>query len=696
MKAAWIDNQNPPRLPSVTAAGNTTIPLTSHLPRLFANGPRTYLISIASAGLLTAILWPVVEHALLLLWLSAHISISILRWLLAIHYTAASPAKEQAAEWQRYFLLGVCCAGLIWGSASVFLFPADSPNHQFLMILLLLGVTAIAAPALAVSRVAFLGFALPALVPLIVRLFSGSEPLSPALGGMCLLYLLLLIRLTQLREREYQQNASILSQNIDLQKRLKAAESKQQQLQDKVLAQEQRLRDFAETADILTGLANRKHLEKRLQTVLYKTQTLHTEHTLCFMDLDRFKIINNSYGHSAGDALLCQLAALLSDCLHEHDVLARLCSDEFALLLTDCKVDDASRIMRVLAQKVEKFQCHWQDYTFSTSMSVGIVPINQFTDSVQTLLSDAQSACDVAKKLGRNEIHVITANATERAWQQAEIGWLSRLEEALSKNQFSLHYQSIKPLFHDTGQTIAPHIEILLRLDDANGKPIAPSLFLPVAEKYGIAPRIDHWVINASLQWLQTFLSQRSDSTTDPLIAINLSGQSLSNLRLMHYIAERLRYYDIAPQLICFEITETAAIANLNNAVQFIQSLRRLGCQFALDDFGSGFSSYAYLKNLDVDFIKIDGSFITDIAANRLDKTMVQSIQDIAHALNKKTIAEQVEDDATLQILQHLGVDYIQGYHIDRPRPLSSLLPATDAQPTRPVLRAVAGTGLRL
>jgi len=784
--------------PILTTKGRKGIQ-AEQVQRLFAHGPRIYLFSIICALTLVTTFWSVVEHPRLLSWLAAIVLISALRWALSAAYSLAPSTALPTKDWHRLFIIGTVCAGITWGSAAIFLFPADSMVHQFFLIFLLTGLTTAAVPILAASPLAFPCFALPVMGPLIVRFLSGPDSISIAMGMLCALGVLVLLKAARVAGLGVQDAIALRQRNTVLERQLAAVEqstnSQHQALHNALQTSEQKLADYTATAsewfwemdaqlrftylserfakatgiplkailgytreefyqhypiatpdalqdhsavlarqqpfhdvelqlaggqnetivisisgkpvfapngdflgyrgsgrnitdthqikqqlnlqrcrDTLTGLVNRSYLDSRLQQALDNAKTQRTEHALCFMDVDRFKIINDSHGHTAGDALLSQLARLLSNSIGENDVLARLGSDEFALLLVDCKQERAAEIVRSLYQKIKKFQCNWHDLDLSVSLSTGIAAINQHSENTQTILSDAENACLTAKSMGCNEIHLASASAIEKARRQTEISWLTQMDAALAKDQFRLYYQSIKPLelnSHGDGKAKEAYYEVLLRLDGENNKLISPGVFLPIAEKYGLAPQIDRWVINAVLRWLQQYLATNSEHDSRPVIGINLSGQSLSNLRLLDYIEERLDQYAIPARLICFEITETAAIANLDNATQLIKYLRGLGCQFALDDFGSGFSSYAYLKNLTVDYIKIDGSFISDIANNMLDKTMVQSIRDIGHAIGIKTIAEHVEDQITVDVLRDIGVDFIQGFHIDKPKPLS-------------------------
>lgn len=432
------------------------------------------------------------------------------------------------------------------------------------------------------------------------------------------------------------------------------------------------------THDMLTGLVNRAHFEYRLSQALDNARSYNSQHALCYINIDQFRRINTSFGHQAGDALLCEVANLISATIRQGDVLARLGGDEFALLLMGCSQEQAATIAYIICNKFEEFCFYWEHQQLSISLNIGITTINTATHSIQWALSSAEVACTTAQQQGRNCVHRAPSNDADLHRRRQEANRIAQLEQALFEDQFQLYYQPIQPL---NPSNTASHYEILLRLEDGVGGLISPQYFLPIAERHNIAPQIDRWVIETLFRWLQG-----QQLTQGTLYTINLSGQTLSNISFAQFVQDLLERYSIRPEHICFEITETATISSLHNACLILNQLRALGCSFALDDFGSGLSSFAYLKNLEVDYLKIDGLFVRDIGQNPMDRTIVQSIHDIGHALGKKTVAEQVEDAAVLQILKQIGLDYAQGYYIGKPQPL----PLDKPLSKRPDLRLVA------
>ena len=427
--------------------------------------------------------------------------------------------------------------------------------------------------------------------------------------------------------------------------------------------------------DALTGLVNRREFENCLQKAVMTAKASEQQHALCYLDLDQFKLVNDTCGHIAGDELLRQVTALFQSQVRTSDTLARLGGDEFGLLLFHCPLDAALRVASKLLEQLQEFRYVWQDKTFSIGVSIGLVAIDANTQSVTSVMSAADSACYAAKNKGRNRVQVYQADDRELTIQQSQMQWVTRLTQALEENRFRLYYQSIVPSRQTS--SLATHYEILLRLVDEQGNLVSPMAFIPAAERYNLMPAIDRWVIRTLFARLgQHYQENRNpgdllEDGCDCLYAINLSGTSLNDEQFIDFVREQLALYLVPPQVICFEITETVAIANLRQAAQFMRSLKQVGCRFALDDFGSGMSSFAYLKNLPVDYLKIDGGFVRQIVDEPTDLAMVEAINHIGHVMGLQTIAEFVENEAILEKIAAIRVDYAQGYGISKPCPLT-------------------------
>lgn len=420
--------------------------------------------------------------------------------------------------------------------------------------------------------------------------------------------------------------------------------------------------------DSLTELPNRRAFERRLRQALECSRAQNVEHALFYLDLDQFKIINDTCGHMAGDALLLQLSRILQARVRRQDMLARLGGDEFGVLMEYCSLQDAMRLANSLCGAVSDFRFAWGDKTFHVGASIGVVSITAASESSDSVLSAADSACYAAKDAGRNRAHLYTENDIELSRRQGEMCWVARINQALEENRFQLAFQPIVPTL---GRSDGHHYELLLRMEDEIGQLVLPGNFLPAAEHYHLAVKLDRWVVSTALDWL----SDNPDHLRNlSLCSINLSGLSLGDVPLLDYLVERLKHRRNLSGKLCFEVTETAAIANFNNALHFIGTLKSIGCRFALDDFGSGLSSFAYLKKLPVDFLKIDGVFVEDIANDPVSLAMVSSINDVGHVMGMETIAEFVENDQILAKLRAIGVNYAQGYGVGKPRPLAELV----------------------
>jgi len=426
--------------------------------------------------------------------------------------------------------------------------------------------------------------------------------------------------------------------------------------------------NYQATHDALTHLINRTEFENRLQQSIGRSKTDKIAHALLYMDLDNFKIINDTCGHAAGDQLLKQITKILESKLRQGDVLARLGGDEFSAILEGCPVERASQIAQEVCSDIKNYQFIWENQTFHVGVSIGLVPINESCDDVNQLLSLADSSCYAAKDLGRNRVHVYQDNDEDVLRKKGEMQWVSRINKALHEDRFVLYFQLIQPI-SDNEQGL--HFEILIRMKDEHGNLVPPGAFLPAAEHYDLIKILDHWVVRTAISWLET---NHEIAEKISLCSINLSGNSIGDEHFMHHLAEQFRSSQVPAQKICFEVTETAAISNLNVASVFIDTIKELGCSFSLDDFGSGMSSFGYLKQLNIDYLKIDGLFVKDIVDDPVDAAMVKSINEVGQIMGLKTIAEYVENDEILEVVKDIGVDFAQGFGICRPRPLDEII----------------------
>ena len=421
--------------------------------------------------------------------------------------------------------------------------------------------------------------------------------------------------------------------------------------------------EFQASHDSLTELINRREFEHQLKLAVKSAREKNHQHALCYLDLDQFKVVNDTCGHIAGDQLLRELSKIMPECIRASDCLARLGGDEFGVLMFDCPLHQAKKVAESIRTTIKDFTFSWDKKTFDIGVSIGLVPINNNSGSLQDIMRRADSSCYIAKDKGRNRIHIYTPDDYELTKRQGEMQWLTRIQQALDGKRFQLALQSIRPTDHRSYEPI--HYEVLLRMQDENGNIIPPMSFIPAAERYDMMSVLDKWVITTTFNMISNELKQ---GKLVNIYNINLSGQTLSNPEISDFIRQQVKNYRIPPENLCFEITETAVIANLGLAIDFINDMKKIGCMFALDDFGSGLSSFTYLKKLPVDYLKIDGEFIRDILVDPMDLAIVAAINDIGHEMGLKTVAEYVENTETLELLKSLGVDYVQGYGIEKPR----------------------------
>ena len=438
----------------------------------------------------------------------------------------------------------------------------------------------------------------------------------------------------------------------------------------KDLTQVRRVEDEMEhlaSHDPLTGLFNRREFERQLRQTLQSRNGRGGRHALCQLDLDAFKLVNETCGHTAGDQLIRKIASVIEERVRQQDVLARLGGDEFGILFRDCSPEEAEQRAKEISEAIHSFRFHWGGRTFTNRVSGGLAPLSASHSGADALLSAADAACFVAKDKGGGSIHIYQPGDREIAERYGEMQWISRLQKALDEDRFRLYHQIIKPLGGSDSEP--PLSELFIRLIDEDGKLVYPGAFIPAAERYGLIPTIDRWVLSTALRQLAD--GRNCALAQNSRFAINLSGLSLGAEGFLDFVVEELDKTRISPERVFFEITETAAIANLPMAMRFISVLKGLGCRFVLDDFGQGLSSFGYLKNLPLDFLKIDGGFVREMVADPIQAALVASIHDIGEVMGLRTIAESVEDEATLEALQQIGVDYVQGYLFQRPRPLT-------------------------
>jgi diguanylate cyclase (GGDEF)-like protein len=433
------------------------------------------------------------------------------------------------------------------------------------------------------------------------------------------------------------------------------------------IAAKNRLLNYQSSHDALTGLINRREFETRVERAIRSARSKPAAHTLMYLDLDQFKVINDICGHAAGDRLLQQLAGLLLGSVRHRDTLGRLGGDEFGLLLENCPLDKSVVIANKLLRSIEEFRFSWEDDAFTLGVSIGIVPIDETTTDIASAMSAADSACYIAKEAGHNQIQVAYLGDRQLQQRRSEMQWVARLTRALEQDRFRLYYMPIIPC-SDSNRN-GKHIELLARMIGDDGAVITPRVFLPPAEKYNLATAIDRWIIDRALQWLAAHSSTENWPIT---VSINLSGHTLCSQEMLRYIIERTEQTGAPPGQIVFEIAESAAIANISAATSFMLTLRGRGYRFTLDDFGSGLSSFVYLKKLPVDFLKIDGTFVRDILSDPVDYAMVRSINELGQLLDMQVIAERVETMAVANELRNMGVDYLQGHAYSGPEPLST------------------------
>lgn len=431
---------------------------------------------------------------------------------------------------------------------------------------------------------------------------------------------------------------------------------------------EQQMNYFARH-DVLTGLLNRREFDNRLGHLLQDAKENHLQHIIMYMDLDQFKMLNDTVGHAAGDSLLAKISGLMKGFIRtQSDMIARLGGDEFGILMEKCEMTRAVEVANSIREAIQQYQFEWEGQTFHIGISIGLVQITQNANNTAELLSAADTACFTAKSKGRNQVHIYTADDQDIVAQQQEMKWALAIPDAIRKGKFQLYYQPIQRIRDNA----LHHGEILLRMQGKNSKIIMPDMFIPAAERFDLMPSVDRWVVTSALNWIQ---SHHEQLHAEQEFSINLSGRSVLDPSFLNFLLRQLDQTVIDAGRICFEITETAAVGKFSDAINFITRLRDKGYRFALDDFGSGMCSLKYLRNLPVDYLKIDGCFVKDIEHDTISRSIVESVNHLAHAMGIQTIAEYVENLEIYNILKEIGVDYAQGYAISKPGPLEDTIP---------------------
>jgi len=425
--------------------------------------------------------------------------------------------------------------------------------------------------------------------------------------------------------------------------------------------------NYQSSHDSLTGLSNREEFGYKLGEILKNVKMIGGSHSLLVLDVDRFKAINDTCGSIAGDELLRQIASHIQTNIQRNDLSARIGADEFAIILMNCQSEDTINVGNRLQNAVQHQRFQWQSTAFPVTLSIGIVPIDRDAGDIHAVLAAADDSCHISKEEGGNKITVFQAQDSKFRRRRGDMEWIGKINRAVEENRFILYYQPIEPLDPSTGTK--PKLEILLRLVNEDGSIAGPTDFIPAAERYNLMPQIDRWVLENSMRAFR-LLKDQGSPLAERIFSVNLSGPSLLDDALIDTILYYLNKYSLSASDFCLEITETAAIQNLSYATRFINRLKVEGFTFALDDFGAGFSSFGYLRNLPVDYIKIDGSFVQNIDESLVSYTMVDSINSIGHVMGLKTIAEFVKSEAVKDKLVELGVDYGQGYFFAKPKPL--------------------------
>lgn len=607
------------------------------------------------------VLFGKVSSVTLFSWLLLINVVYISRWLVVRYFYRLDKSKEgNSYVWEKIYIVGTFIAALVWGMGSFYILPANNALLAAVIVLTIGGLVAAASVSYAPSKFMGSSFSFPALLPLSAYFFVHEGEEYFYMGMLILIYLLVTFTANRLM---YKSNLKSITVGIN-------NDTLISDLQNKVLEIESMSGEMSYQAshDMLTGLINRREFEVRLAKAITDVKYSKRNHVLCYMDLDEFKIVNDTCGHIAGDVLLQSLSKHLEEKIRNTDTIARLGGDEFGLLLPLCNIQKAREIANNLREEIKAFPFIWEGKIFDVGVSIGLVEIDENIGTLTNALKAADSACYVAKELGKNRIHVYKENDVNLTQRLGDMHYSQIIQESLVNDNFVLYAQEIEANNEDE---IKWHGEFLIRMLDEDGNIISPDKFIPAAERYHLMVDIDKWVINNAFINIKKLEEKYKGSI---LCAINLSGQSVCDKSFLSHVINKINETEVSPSSVCFEITETAAVANFFEAEKLLGKLRGMGCSFSLDDFGSGLSSFGYLKKLNVDYLKIDGSFVKSMLNDEKDYALVKSINQVGKELGMKTIAEFVENESLHNALKKLNVDYVQGYGIAKPVPLSSII----------------------
>ena len=609
----------------------------------------------------TVVLYGKVSSETLFSWFAAINLVYIIRWAITNYiYRLDVTIEGNSYAWEKIYIAGTFVAGSLWGVGSYFIFPESSPLLDAVIVLTIGGLVAAASVAYAPSKYIGLAFSIPALLPLSIYFFvhDGNEYFY--MGVLLLIYILVTFTSSRVMNKANMKGIMLGVKNDVLIDDLRSKMQKIESMSGEI--------SYQASHDMLTGLINRREFEARLEKAISDVRKNKRNHVICYMDLDEFKVVNDTCGHVAGDALLQNLAKHLEDEIRNTDTIARLGGDEFGLLLPLCNIDKAREIANNLRKTIKDFQFVWDKKSFDVGVSIGLVEINENMRTLNDILKAADSACYVAKDLGKNRIHIYQDDDIQLTQRLGDMHSAQAVQKALADERFVLYAQEIRANYDCK---IKWHAEFLIRMLGEDDEIISPDNFIPAAERYNLMVDIDKWVVKKAFSFIKQLEEKHNGEV---LCSINLSGQSICDHDFLNHIVDEIDSSGISPDSVCFEITETAVVSNFFYAEKLLEILKGMGCSFSLDDFGSGLSSFGYLKKLNVDYLKIDGSFVKSMLNDKKDYALVKSINQIGKELGMKTIAEFVENEALHHELIDMGVDYSQGYGIARPVPLNTFL----------------------